>query len=79
MSAIAEAKKIGESAFFQRVGNEYYHSWGVRGDNTPEHAVYLGYLDGKELYPDLKAKSLEAFLREVLDENYEKPYRGRFN
>ncbi|EFW99959.1 isoflavone reductase family protein [Grosmannia clavigera kw1407] len=46
---------------------QYMHSWGIRGDNTPEHARYLGYLDGKELYPDFQAGTLEAFLTEILD------------
>lgn len=39
---------------------------GLRKDNTPEYAQYLGYLDAKELYPDLEVTSLEAYCREVL-------------
>lgn len=40
---------------------------GIRGDNTPEYARYLGYLDGKELYPDFEGISLEAYCRELID------------
>jgi hypothetical protein len=47
---------------------QYMYSCGVRGDNTPEHAAYLGYLDAKDMYPDLKGRrTLESFYREVLD------------
>jgi len=52
-------------AFF-RIGSEYKLSWGVRGDNTPEYAKYLGYLTSKELYPDLQFRSFEDFLKELL-------------
>ncbi|KAF4341684.1 isoflavone reductase P3 [Fusarium beomiforme] len=45
---------------------QYRYSRYVRGDNTPEHAQYLGYLDGKTLYPDLKCKSLREFIGEVV-------------
>jgi len=45
---------------------QYLKSWGVRGDNTPEKARFLGYLDAKELYPDLKWRTLEAVAREVV-------------
>lgn len=45
---------------------QYLMSWGVRGDNTPEKARFLGYLDAKELYPDLKWRTLEAVAREVV-------------
>lgn len=44
-------------------GVEYY---GIRGDNSPEHARYLGYLDAKELYPDIQGISFEAYLSELL-------------
>jgi hypothetical protein len=43
---------------------QYVHSWGIRGDNTPEYAKYLGYVTRKELYPDFK---YEEFVKEVLD------------
>ncbi|CEI61361.1 unnamed protein product [Fusarium venenatum] len=46
---------------------EYWMSWGVRGDNTAENAVYLGYVLAKDLYPSLKGQSLEDFIRDVVD------------
>ncbi|KAL2815113.1 isoflavone reductase family protein [Aspergillus granulosus] len=47
---------------------QYRISWCVRGDNTPEYADYLGYLNFWKLFPEFpKGKSLEQFYREVLD------------
>lgn len=46
---------------------QYKYSIGIRGDNTPEHAKYLGYLDAKELYPDVEIVGLMTFIREMLD------------
>ncbi|KAK1988411.1 isoflavone reductase [Colletotrichum cereale] len=45
---------------------QYRKSWGLRGDNTPEYARYLGYQIGKDLYPDLTGKSFEGFCKEAL-------------
>lgn len=50
----------------QKVLAQYNLSWGIRGENTPEYAKYLGYLDGKKLYPDVKFTSFESYLEEVL-------------
>ena len=33
------------------IGAQYAYSWGVRGDNTPDYARFLGYVTSKELYP----------------------------
>ncbi len=42
-------------------------SWGIRGDNTPEYAKYLGYVTCKELYPDMNFLSFEKYMKhEVL-------------
>ena len=50
---------------------EYRKSWGIRGDNTPEYATYLGYLLASELYPDLyesgELRTLDAYIQEVID------------
>ncbi|KAK1622679.1 isoflavone reductase [Colletotrichum phormii] len=46
---------------------QYRKSWGLRGDNTPEYARYLGYQIAKDLYPDLTGNSFEAFCSEVLE------------
>ena len=47
--------------------NEYPYSWGVRGDNQPEKAQYLGYLLAKDLYPDLKYTPFETYVKSVLE------------
>lgn len=47
-------------------GLQYKYSWGIRGDNSPENAEYLGYLSGKELYPDVEFISFETYLKELL-------------
>lgn len=46
---------------------QYQLSWGIRGDNTPEHARYLGYLDFKKLYPDMTYITFEEYVKELLD------------
>jgi len=46
---------------------QYKLSWGVRGDNNPEYAKYLGYLDGKELYPDFEFTTFDQYLDELLE------------
>ncbi|KAE8365964.1 isoflavone reductase family protein [Aspergillus caelatus] len=46
---------------------EYRISWCVRGDNTPEYAEYLGYLDFWKLFPNFqKGTSLESFFQSVV-------------
>lgn len=55
--------------------NQYWYSMGVRGDNTPEYARYLGYLDGKELYPDFEPISFEIYCQELLDGKGTGPYQ----
>ncbi|KAB8255018.1 isoflavone reductase family protein [Aspergillus pseudonomiae] len=46
---------------------QYRISWCVRGDNTPEYAEYLGYLDFWKLFPDFqKGTSLESFFRGIV-------------
>ncbi|OTA55938.1 NAD(P)-binding protein [Hypoxylon sp. EC38] len=53
-------------AKFTLVVNEYIYSWGVRGDNTPEAASYLGYLDFKDLYPGVQGKTMRTIFEEAL-------------
>ncbi|KAI0786983.1 hypothetical protein C8Q75DRAFT_770263 [Abortiporus biennis] len=53
-------------SFLQKAIVQYYHIAYVRGDNQPAKARFLGYLDGKELYPDLKIKPLEESVRDGL-------------
>ncbi|KAI0888538.1 NAD(P)-binding protein [Annulohypoxylon maeteangense] len=56
-----------QSTRFNLLLNEYVNCWGLRGDNTPEYAKYLGYLDFKELYPGVTGKTLRTIIAEVLD------------
>lgn len=46
---------------------QYFMSWGIRGDNTPEYARYLGYLDCKELYPEIEFNPFEKYVQSALD------------
>lgn len=41
---------------------EYRNLLGIRGENTPEYARYLGYLDARELYPDVELTSFENYV-----------------
>jgi hypothetical protein len=45
----------------------YQKSYDIMGENTPEYARYLGYLVGKDLYPDLEGTSFEDFFKETLE------------
>lgn len=48
---------------------QYRISWCIRGNNTPQYAEYLGYLDFWKLYPQFpKGRSLEDFYRSILEE-----------
>ena len=53
---------------------QYWHSWGLRGDNTPEFARYLGYLDARELYPDFEPRTLELYAKDMLAGKAKKVY-----
>lgn len=44
---------------------QYWYSCGIRGDNSPENAQYLGYLLAKDLYPDIEGATLEAYAQDV--------------
>lgn len=43
--------------------NQLFYSVTIRGDNTPDNAKYLGYLDGKELYPAFKFTTMEDYIK----------------
>ncbi|TKY85906.1 hypothetical protein EX895_005447 [Sporisorium graminicola] len=45
----------------------YKYTTVIRGDNTPERAAYLGYLNAKLLYPDVQCKSIKAFVSEIVE------------
>ena len=53
---------------------QYTYSKYVRNDNTPEYAKYLGYLDARELYPELKPKSFKQFVGDLVEGKVQRPY-----
>ena len=55
---------------------EYEYSKYVRTDNRGEYARYLGYLDARELYPDLQPKKFWEFVQDLLDGKVRRPYSG---
>ena len=62
----------------QLITASYKYNWGIRGDNAPDYAKYLGYLDAKELYPDVQCKSIREFTKEVFEGTESAtPYQGR--
>jgi len=56
---------------------QYSNSWGIRGDNTPQNAKYLGYLDARELYPDFQPAKLEDYVSDLLQGMAKKVYAGK--
>ncbi|KAJ6110742.1 hypothetical protein N7486_002977 [Penicillium sp. IBT 16267x] len=52
--------------FIPRYLAEYQYSWGIRGDNNPEYARYLGYYLTPELYPDFKPTDFREYLESVI-------------
>ncbi|KAH8893547.1 NAD(P)-binding protein [Thozetella sp. PMI_491] len=67
---IRQAEKSNDpKAIHQLWSMQYLHSFGIRGDNTPSYAEYLGYIDATKLYPDVERTSLESFFQEVLSGN----------
>ncbi|RPD76846.1 NAD-P-binding protein [Lentinus tigrinus ALCF2SS1-7] len=46
------------------MGGQYMNSMHFLQENTLENAKRLGYLDARELYPDVPAQSLEEFAKE---------------
>lgn len=53
---------------------EYSYTKYVRKDNTPENAEYLGYLDGRKLYPDFEFMSFSEFVEELVAGNVKRAY-----
>ncbi|KAH6989633.1 hypothetical protein BKA56DRAFT_476271 [Ilyonectria sp. MPI-CAGE-AT-0026] len=69
-NGIAEAgtASFSDPSSYARISQlQYLNSRYIRGDNTPEYARFLGYLDAKELYPALAGTTLEAYCQEVLN------------
>lgn len=56
---------------------QYAYSKYVRKDNSPEYALYLGYLDAIELYPDFKPTTFHEFVVDLLDGKVVRPYSNK--
>jgi hypothetical protein len=52
--------------FIPRYLAEYQLSWGIRGDNNPEYAKYLGYHTTQDLYPEFKPTDFREYLEQVI-------------
>ena len=66
----AESEDLVNLPYYRSTAQYFYSTW-ARGDNQPEKAKFLGYLDAKELYPDLKPLTLEDTVRKSLINSYE--------
>lgn len=62
------------SKFYLPIQMDYRMSKYVRRDNTYEMAMYLGYLDAKKLYPELRQNTFEQFVGELLEGKGRRPY-----
>jgi hypothetical protein len=77
MNQVMQAFENDKSNWQLRVGvmtKQYDYSKYVRKDNTPEKAKELGYLDARELYPELKPRSFKEFVGDLLDGKVGRPY-----
>ncbi|KAJ7024454.1 hypothetical protein C8F04DRAFT_1131378 [Mycena alexandri] len=74
-AAALEADPKSRFAHMMATIQDYNYSKYVRGDNTPQYAAYLGYLDARELYPDFRPKGFEEFIHDVLNGKGEQVYK----
>ncbi|KAH7385409.1 hypothetical protein DE146DRAFT_204456 [Phaeosphaeria sp. MPI-PUGE-AT-0046c] len=56
---------------------QYMWTLGIRGDNVPKRAKYLGYMDARELYPDIKITPLASYIEGRLSGTVRNIYEGR--
>ncbi|KAK2035998.1 hypothetical protein LZ31DRAFT_636164 [Colletotrichum somersetense] len=66
LKSVVAADPINVGPLLELAICQYKHSRHVGGDNAPDRAQYLGYLDGKTLYPDPECKSMRDFIRDVV-------------
>ncbi|KAI9045380.1 aromatic alcohol reductase [Aspergillus affinis] len=64
--------------FIPRYLAEYQLSWGIRGDNCPEYAKYLGYVTSKQLYPDFRPTEFREYLESVVRGTARGVYQDRY-
>lgn len=65
------------SAIYALYGYQYLLSCGIRGDNAPNNAEYLGYLNVKDLYPNIEFIKLEDYIKDALGGKAKRVYEGR--
>ncbi|KAH6863729.1 hypothetical protein J4E82_001700 [Alternaria postmessia] len=63
-----DSRDLSNDKFPQKVVHRCWYSWEIRSENTDDHAKYLGYVDGNNLYLDIKTRSFEDYIREILSE-----------
>lgn len=62
----AHEKEPSVTTFLGLTTSQYFTSIWLRGDNLPESATYLGYVNGKELYPDVKYTTFAEYAKELM-------------
>ncbi|KAL1595777.1 hypothetical protein SLS60_009466 [Paraconiothyrium brasiliense] len=65
-------------AWVVRSGTQYNRAKWIRGYGTLEYAKYLGYLDARELYPDIQPIRFETYVDELVAGKAKRPYGGGF-
>lgn len=64
------------SAIFSLNEHQYFLSCGIRGDNSPNNAEYLGYLSVKDLYPEIDFIKFKDYITDALKGKAKRVYEG---
>ena len=56
-----------EISIVMQAWTEYLYSMHILEENTLENAKRLGYLDARELYPDVEVPAIEGFVKAHLE------------
>ncbi|KAH8807887.1 hypothetical protein F5884DRAFT_704262 [Xylogone sp. PMI_703] len=75
--AVKEAYAADQQDMHKRISvlnYQYIDSKYVREDNTAENAEYLGYINGRELYPDFQFIKFADFVDDLTAGKIERPY-----
>jgi hypothetical protein len=71
---LAEEDPTDSATLHSQLLAEHRLSWGVRGDNNPDYARYLGYISSKGLYPDFEPADFRGYLKSVVEGNAKNVY-----
>lgn len=80
LKAIANAETLlqqepaNQMHFLTLLGLQYNNNRFIRRDNVPKYAWYLGYLNARELYPDLTPRTFKDFAIALLAGQEKCPY-----